>query len=151
MVKFLRRSWDRYSRLGAGRKKKQKWKKPTGRHNKMREKRRGYLAVVSIGYRKKMEIRGVLNGKKPIIVRNMEDLKKINEKGIAILGNIGKKKKIEIAKKAKEMKINFFNINIKNFLKKEVNKKQASNLSNKDKQKPLVSSPEDNQRKEKKK
>jgi len=38
MKKFLRRTWSRYSKLGRKRKKKQKWRKPTGRDNKMREK-----------------------------------------------------------------------------------------------------------------
>ena len=40
MVKFLRRTWSRYSKLGKRRKKKQVWRKPTGRDNKMREKRK---------------------------------------------------------------------------------------------------------------
>lgn len=117
----------------------------------MREKRRGYLAVVSIGYRKKTGIRGTLNEKKPIMIRNVEDLKKINEKEIALLGKIGKKKKIEIIKKAEEMKIGFFNLNIKNFLKEEATKKQTLSLPNKSKQKILSSSPENNQSKEDKK
>ena len=50
--KFLRRTWSRYSKLGKQRKKKQIWKAPKGRDNKMREKRKGYPAVVSIGYKK---------------------------------------------------------------------------------------------------
>ncbi len=41
--KFLRRNWNKYKRIGKGNKKKQKWRKPRGRDNKMREKRRGYL------------------------------------------------------------------------------------------------------------
>jgi len=46
--RFLRRLTNRYLKLGKKRKKKQKWRKPKGRHNKMREKERGYPAVVSI-------------------------------------------------------------------------------------------------------
>ncbi len=42
---------------------------------------------------------------------------------IVIIGHIGKKKKIEIAKKAKEMKIHLQNLNIEKFLKKLENKK----------------------------
>jgi ribosomal protein L32E len=38
--KFLRRIWSRYSKLGKKRKKKQVWRKPRGRDNKMREKRK---------------------------------------------------------------------------------------------------------------
>ncbi len=112
--KFLRRSWDRYSKLGKGRKKKQKWRKPTGRDNKMREKRKGYPKVVSIGYKKKI---GKINKKNFIIIKNIKDLENLKKNQIAIISNIGKKKKIEIVKKAKEMKISLHNINIKSFLK----------------------------------
>ncbi len=50
--KFLRRIHNRYSKLGRRRKKKQIWRRPTGRDNKMRERRRGYPARVQIGYKK---------------------------------------------------------------------------------------------------
>ena len=117
MVKFLRRSWDRYSKLGKGRKKKQRWKKPTGRDNKMREKRKGYPAVVSIGYGTNKESRGTLEGKEPVMINNVEDLSGIKESGVAIIGKVGKKKKIAIAEKAKEMKIKVHNMNPGKFLK----------------------------------
>ena len=58
--RFLRRLTNRYLKLGKKRKKKQKWRKPKGRHNKMREKERGYPAVVSIGYRKNRNERGLI-------------------------------------------------------------------------------------------
>ena len=61
MKKFLRRTWNRYSKLGKRRKKKQVWRRPTGRDNKMREKRRGYPAVVSLGYRKEKNTRGKIS------------------------------------------------------------------------------------------
>lgn len=115
--KFLRRSWDRYSRLGKGKKKKQKWKRPTGRHNKMREKRRGYPKSVSIGYMKNKKERKEINGKKPVIVQNIKDLGKIKNKEIAILGKIGKRKKIEIIKSIKEKNIPAYNINALKYLK----------------------------------
>ena len=40
-MKFKRRIWNRYSKLGKKRKKKQVWRRPTGRDNPMREKKRG--------------------------------------------------------------------------------------------------------------
>ncbi|MCK5043549.1 50S ribosomal protein L32e [Candidatus Pacearchaeota archaeon] len=116
--KFLRRIWGRYSKLGKRRKKKQVWRKPTGRDNKMREKRKGYPAVVSVGYKQDKKLRGSLEGKTPILVQNVKDLESLKKNEIAIVGNIGKKKKIEIAKKAKEMKIEIHNLNAKTFLKK---------------------------------
>jgi large subunit ribosomal protein L32e len=112
---FLRRTWNRYSKLGKKRKKKQVWKRPTGRDNKMREKRRGYPAVVSIGYKKDKKSR-----KKILVIRNSKDLDSIKKDCIVVIGNVGKKKKIEILQKAKGKKIKFQNINAEKFLKKNV-------------------------------
>ncbi len=112
--KFLRRIWKRHSKLGKRRKKKQIWRKPKGRDNKMREKRKGYPAVVSIGYKKGKR------KKMPLIVRNINDLDKIektSKKDFVILGSVGKKKKIEILKKAGEVGIHIQNINAEKFLK----------------------------------
>ncbi len=131
MVKFLRRSWDRYAKLGKGRKKKQTWRKPTGRDNKMREKKKGYPAVVSIGYGTDKKVRGRLEGKNPIIINNLKDLEKIKENEIAMIGKVGKKKKIEIAKKAKEMKIKIYNMNPEKFLKLNVKIPKKENESKK--------------------
>ncbi|MFZ1970854.1 MAG: eL32 family ribosomal protein [Candidatus Nanoarchaeia archaeon] len=115
--KFLRRTWSRYSKLGLRRKSKQVWRRPTGRDNKMREKRGGYPAVVSIGYRKEKELRGKINDKEVIMVNNLKDLQKIKNKEMAIIGKIGKKKRLEIAKKAKEGNILIHNLNVNKFLK----------------------------------
>lgn len=117
MVKFLRRTWSRYSKLGKGRKKKRVWRRPTGRHNKMREKRKGYPAVVSIGYKSNRESRLKIKEKIPVKIYNIKDLEKIKENEIAVVGNVGKRKKIEIAKKSKEMKIKIYNMNPEKFLK----------------------------------
>ena len=111
MPKFLRRSWDRYSKLGRKRKKKQVWRRPTGRDNKMREKRRGYPARVSIGYKRSEK------KEKPVIIKNIEDLKKIGKNSMVIIGHIGKKKKMDIAKKARERKIKITNLDTDKFLR----------------------------------
>lgn len=122
MVEFLRKGWFRYSKLGKRRKNKQVWRRPSGRDNKMREKRRGYPAVVSIGYGTKKEEKGLVRGKTPVKINTIKDLEKIVKGKIGILGRIGKKKKIEIAKIAKEKKIEIYNLNPKKIIKKE-NKK----------------------------
>ncbi len=122
--KFLRRVWSRYSKLGKRRKKKQVWRKPKGRDNKMREKRKGYPVVVSIGYKRDTKLRKKIKEKQPIIIMNTKDLEKINNNQIAIIGKIGKKKKIEIAEKAKEKKIQVHNLNIDKFLKKKIKPKE---------------------------
>ena len=99
--KFLRRVWNRYSKLGKGRKKKQIWRSPKGRDNKMREKRRGYPVVVSIGYKKGEELRSVVEDKKIVLIKNLRELEKVKDNEIIIIGKIGKKK-IELEKKKKE-------------------------------------------------
>jgi large subunit ribosomal protein L32e len=109
--KFLRRTWTRYAKLGKGVKKNQKWRKPTGRDNKMREKRKGKPAVVSVGYKKSERER-----KKFFLVKNIKDLKKTKEKEV-LFANIGKKKKIELAKEAKKQGIKVLNLNLDKFLK----------------------------------
>jgi len=109
---FLRRTWRRYAKLGKGVKKNQKWRRPTGRDNKMREKRKGRPAVVSVGY-----INNKKDKKEIILVKTLKELEKVKE-GTIILGKIGNKKKIEIAKKAKEKGIKISNLNVEKFLKK---------------------------------
>jgi len=115
---FLRRIWSRHSKLGKKRKKKQKWRRPTGRDNKMREKRKGYPAIVSVGYKKKKETSGKIMNKIIIKINNIKDLEKLTSEKIGVLGNLGKKKKIEIAIKAKEKKFEIYNLNPEKFLKK---------------------------------
>ena len=133
MTKFLRRNSDRHSKLGRKRKKKQTWRKPKGRHNKMRDKRRGYPAVVDIGYRKSNKEREKLDGMKPFIINNTGDLEKIKTGEIGIIRSIGMKKKIEIVRRAKERGTPLYNINIKKFLKNNLKNEKNSNLAEQEK------------------
>jgi len=126
MVKFTRRTWNRYSKLGKRKKKKQVWRRPGGRDNKMREKRKGYPATVSIGYSKDKKIKGKVQGKNPTIVNNVNDLEKMKKSEIIILGRMGKKKKIELAKKAKEKGLEIYNLNIKRFLQKNLKQEKKN-------------------------
>ena len=98
---FLRRKNQAYSKLGLRRKKKQVWRKPTGRDNKMREKRKGFPVVVSIGY-------GSSDKKKLVVVNNLKDLENVKVKEV-VIGNVGKKKRQEIIAKANEKKIKILN------------------------------------------
>lgn len=122
MVKFLRRDANRYSKFGTGRGKKAKWRKPKGRDNKMREKRKGYTPLVSIGYSTDKKIKGKLREKTPVEVRNVNDLSKIGKDQIGVVKRVGKKTKLEIAKKAKEMKVELKNLNAESFMKKNSKK-----------------------------
>ena len=109
-IKFLRRTSKKLSKLGRKRKKKQVWRKPKGRDNKMREKRRGQPAVVKIGYKKSYH-------KSKIVIHNAKELEKAKNYDLVVVGKVGKKKKIEILQKAKEKGIKL-NLNIEKFLEK---------------------------------
>ena len=131
MPKFLRHTAHKYSKLGIRRKKKQVWRRPTGRDNKMREQRRGHPPIVSIGYSSDQKLRGTIDGKMPVIIRNVSDIQKIQKNQIALIGNIGKKNKIEIAKKAKELRIEIYKFNSERFLKLNEKKPEVKNKENK--------------------
>ncbi len=116
--KFLRRIWNRYSRLGRNRKKEQKWRKPKGRDNKMREKRRGYPVVVSVGYRTERTERGRIEGKEVAVIFNIEEMINAHKEGKTIMiGKVGTKRKIELAESAKEKGIKIQNLKPEEFLK----------------------------------
>jgi len=118
MKKFLRRAFGRHSKLGKRRKKKQVWRKPKGRDNKMREKRRGYPPIVKIGYRTKKDFRSKINGSVPVIIRNVKDLENMKKGNIIIIGKVGMKKKIDLVKKAKEKNLEIHRMNSDNFINK---------------------------------
>ena len=118
--KFIRRNWTKASRLGKGRKKKQVWRAPKGRHSKTRRKRKGYPIKVMVGFKKENKTRNMIKNQKPIIVRNVRELEKIKKGEIAIIGKIGNKKRIELAKKAKEKGISIHNLNVKKILKEKI-------------------------------
>ena len=123
MVKFLRRVTHRHSKLGKGRKKKQTWRNPTGRHNKMRTKQKGNSVCVSIGYGTERKDKNKINNKTPILIKNLKELEKIKKDQIVIIAKIGKKKKIELAKQIKEKGLEVVNMNVKKLLKKPKEKK----------------------------
>ncbi len=131
-MKFVRKDSHKMSKLGKRRKSKQVWRRPKGRDNKMRERKKGHPASVSLGFRTEKENRNKIKGKNPIMIYNVEDLKKIKKEDIAILGKVGKRKKIQIIEGAKKSKINLNNINEEKLLKK-LKKTQKENKKIEDK------------------
>ena len=111
-MKFLRRDYIRYSKIGKNRKKLQKWRRPRGRHNKMREDRKGYPITVRIGFKRPKMDSGKIKGLTPYLVNNAKELEKATKGNIIILGKVGAKKKIELIKKANEMKLEILNLNV---------------------------------------
>jgi len=127
MTKFLRTHSNKYFKLGKTRKKKQKWRKPKGRDNKLREKRKGHHAIVSIGYRKKKQLKNLIKKEQLISVNNLKELENIQKDRLIILGKMGKKKKIEVVKKAKEKGIKIYKMNQEKFLNKTLKPKNLEN------------------------
>jgi len=108
--RFLRTDWMRHSKLGKNRKRLQRWRKPKGRHNKIRKKRFSYPVSVRIGYKSNRKKSGLVNGLKPLLIYNLKDLDKAGKNSIIIIGKIGAKEKLEIIKKADEKSLKILNI-----------------------------------------
>ena len=108
--KFLRRDNSRFSKLGKKRKKLQKWRKPKGRDNKMREKRFGYPKLVNLGDKSSKKKSGKIQGFTPCLIYNIKDLAAANKNSIIIIGKVGAKSKLEIIKNALKMKLRIGNI-----------------------------------------
>lgn|SRR3989338_4305844 len=105
--KFLRTSWIKKARLGLT-KKNRKWRRARGRHNKIRENKKGHITKVRIGFKKGKE-RFMTNGKIPARIENLRQMEKIKEGQSIIIGSIGNKKRKEIEKIASERKIIILN------------------------------------------
>jgi large subunit ribosomal protein L32e len=89
------------------------WRRPRGRHSKMRERRTGKRKRVEIGYRGPAELRGLhFSGMKLVNVVNLVQLAKINPKEeVAIINsNIGNRKRYQLVKFASEKSIKLLNI-----------------------------------------
>jgi len=128
--KFQRKDSKKISKLGKRRKKKVKWRKPSGMHNKLRLKRAGYLRQPSIGWSSPKKVRGYIQDSLVKTISNVGDLEKINKGEMIIVKHIGRKKKIEIMKKAKEKNIVILNLKIKKY-KKFLEKKNENTKSTK--------------------
>lgn len=104
---FLRQEWHRRKRLQGVR-----WRKPQGDHSKMRQHYRYRRNVVSIGYGSPRGARYLHpSGFREVMVHNPKDLDKIRpEQEAARVGRqVGYKKRLEIEKKADELKIRVLN------------------------------------------
>jgi large subunit ribosomal protein L32e len=136
-AKFLRIGYTQYSKLGLRRKNKQKYRKAKGGENKQRLKMKGHLRNVSIGFRSEKKSRDLVRGLKPVMIRNISDLKKIKQGEIGIVIKMGDKKRLEIAEYAFKNTIKLQNLNAQKFIEKiESQRKIKEELkSEKDKKK----------------
>ncbi|MBS3081474.1 hypothetical protein J4416_00870 [Candidatus Pacearchaeota archaeon] len=110
MKRFVRRNTIKQSRLGKNRPKLQRWRRASGRHNKMRENRFGYPKSPRIGFKTSKKESGKIKGKTPLMIRSASDFNNASENNILIIARtIGARKKIEFIKKANELKIQILN------------------------------------------
>ena len=108
--RFVRVDTHRLLKLGKGRPKLQKWRRPKGKHNKTRLKRFSYPIQPETGFGTPKNISGQVKGLYPMLIENMADTAKLTKNNIAIVSrNIGAKKKMTIIKKIDEMKIKILN------------------------------------------
>lgn len=101
---------------------KKKWRKPRGLHSKLRLRKRGKGKHVSRGYRSPVEVRGLdHSGLIVMVVSSPNTIRKLDSKkyGIVISSAVGKKKRVEMLKTAKEHGFNVLNIrNPDDYIKK---------------------------------
>lgn len=114
--KFIRSDANKLARL------KKVWRKPTGRHNKVRTRNQGFLPHPSYSSPKAVRYLHP-SGKKEVLIHNEKDLEKIrNDKEVArIAGSVGLRKRLAILKAAEKLKVKLLNIGKKadDYLKKE--------------------------------
>jgi len=108
---FVRQDSNRYLKLGKKRKKQRVWRKAKGRDSKIRLNRFGYPKSPTVGYKSPKSMAGKIEGLTPILVHNVADLDKLTKSDAAIIARVGAKKKLDIIKKAEEMKIKIINLN----------------------------------------
>jgi large subunit ribosomal protein L32e len=109
--KFLRRGTVKLLKLGKRKKKKQKWRRARGRHNKIRKELKSHRKKPSVGYSAQRKTRGYIKNLKPLLIKNIKDIEKATNKNIIIISKrIGKKKRAEILRKIEEKKLQVNNI-----------------------------------------
>ena len=117
MSNFVRVDTHRISRIGKGRKKMWKWRRPTGKHNKTRLKRFSYPIQPGIGFGTPRKDAGKIKGLYPILITNMSDLDKADKNNILIISRkLGAKKKIDLLKKASELNLKIANVGGKKWI-----------------------------------
>lgn len=112
--RILKRKKPRFIRQGGKSLKRlrKKWRAPKGSQSKLRKHKKSRGFIPHPGYGSPKSVRGLHpSGFREILVYNINDLNKINPKidACRIGKTVGKKKKLEIMKKAEEMKIKVLN------------------------------------------
>ncbi len=104
--RFQRQESWRYKRIDGP------WRKPKGIDSHMRLSVKGWPALVKVGYRVPSKVRGLHpSGLGDVLVHNIADLERISPEieAARLAAGLGRKKKIELAKRAKELRIRLLN------------------------------------------
>jgi large subunit ribosomal protein L32e len=104
--KFQRQESWRYVRIH------EPWRKPKGVDSHMRLSVKGWPALVKIGYRVPKLVRGLHpSGYRDILVHNIAELETLSKETDAarLAATLGRRKRIEIARRAKELGIRVLN------------------------------------------
>ncbi|EQD29691.1 Ribosomal protein L32e [mine drainage metagenome] len=103
---FRRQEWFRYGKFDDS------WRKPRGKHSKLREHQDWRPPVVDIGFRGPRETRGLHpSGFAEVLVYNVADLGRLDKETEAarIGSTVGSRKRKEIVEKADELNIRVLN------------------------------------------
>ena len=109
--KFVRYLYRRYKKL-----RRSGYRRPKGRHNKMRLRIFGKPRMVSISYGAPKKARGLHpSGYAEVLIHNAEELENVDPatQAVRIASSVGTKKKLEILKKAEKLGIKVLNPRIK--------------------------------------
>jgi large subunit ribosomal protein L32e len=97
------------------------WRKPKGIHSKIRQHYKGRRKMPSPGYRSPMAVRGLhATGLEMIRISSPNDVDEVSKEshGIIIPKTVGKRKKVEILKKARDAGVQVLNHDILQSIKK---------------------------------
>ncbi len=103
--KFLRYPYYKHPKLGPA------WRKPRGMHNKVRQSRKGKPPKVRSGYGFRRDLRHVHpSGLLEAVVHRPEELAGLGPgRAVRVGGRVGRKKRLEIQSKAREMGLRVLN------------------------------------------
>ncbi len=107
------------------------WRRPSGLHSKMRHNMKGYRRVVSQGFRAPVIVRGFHPKGEAKLCNTLNDLQSAKDNNLLVIlgSNLGQKKRVELVKKADDLKLNVVNV------KSDYLKKVQDNMQSRSKKK----------------
>jgi large subunit ribosomal protein L32e len=111
---FIRQDAYRFAKL----KNLKHWRRPVGRHSKIRAKKKGQATLVRWGFGSPKEVRGLMrSGHEPVHVFNASDVTKLDtKKQVAIVGgSVGARKRLAIVAAAEKKGVGIWNIEVTSY------------------------------------